>query len=69
MTSKEQISSRVAEEGIEFISLQFTDIVGLVKSVVIPVAELDVPLHRGVWFDGSSVEGFARIAEIGRAHV
>jgi len=63
MTSKEQISRRVAEEGIEFISLQFTDIVGLVKSVVIPVAELDVPLHRGVWFDGSSVEGFARIAE------
>jgi glutamine synthetase len=63
MITKEQISRRVAEEGVEFISLQFTDIVGLVKSVTIPVAELDVALDRGIWFDGSSVEGFARIAE------
>jgi glutamine synthetase len=63
MTSKAEISRRVAEDGIEFISLQFTDIVGVVKSVTIPVAELGVALEGGQWFDGSSVEGFARIAE------
>jgi glutamine synthetase len=63
MTTREEIAKRVAEEGIQFISLQFTDIVGLVKSVTIPVEELETALDRGVWFDGSSVEGFARIAE------
>ncbi len=63
MATKEQVIRRVSEEGIEFISMQFTDIVGIVKSVTIPVSELDMALERGVWFDGSSVEGFARIAE------
>jgi glutamine synthetase len=61
--TKEQIRRRVAEDGVEFVNLQFTDIVGIVKSVTIPVSELDVALERGMWFDGSSVEGFARIAE------
>jgi glutamine synthetase len=61
--TKEEIKRRVAEAAIEFVSLQFTDIVGIVKSVTIPVRELDTALDRGVWFDGSSVEGFARIAE------
>jgi glutamine synthetase len=63
MTSKEEIVHKAAEGGIEFLNLQFTDIVGIVKSVTIPVSELDRALERGVWFDGSSVEGFARIAE------
>ena len=63
MTTKEDIARRVSDDGIEFISLQFTDIVGIVKSVTIPAAELDVALESGQWFDGSSVLGFARIAE------
>ena len=63
MTTKEEIARRVSDDGIEFINLQFTDIVGIVKSVTIPVAELDVALESGQWFDGSSVLGFARIAE------
>jgi glutamine synthetase len=63
MSTKEQIIERVAEDGIEFISLQFTDILGVVKSVTIPVAELGIVLDGGQWFDGSSVLGFARIAE------
>jgi len=37
--------------------------VGIVKSVTIPVSELATALDQGIWFDGSSVEGFARIAE------
>ncbi len=63
MTTREEITRRVAEADIEFVNLQFTDIVGIVKSVTIPVSELDSALKHGVWFDGSSVEGFARIAE------
>jgi glutamine synthetase len=63
MTTKEEIVRRVSEDGIEFINMQFTDIVGVVKSVTIPVAELEVVLESGQWFDGSSVLGFARIAE------
>jgi glutamine synthetase len=63
VTTKEEITQRIAEDGIEFISLQFTDIVGIVKSVIVPVGELHLVLDYGQWFDGSSVEGFARIAE------
>jgi glutamine synthetase len=61
--TKEDISRRITEDGIEFVSLQFTDIVGIVKSVIVPVGELETVLNYGQWFDGSSVEGFARIAE------
>jgi glutamine synthetase len=63
VTTKEQIAGTVSELGIEFINLQFTDIVGIVKSVTIPATELATALDHGIWFDGSSVEGFARIAE------
>jgi glutamine synthetase len=63
VTTKEEISRRITEDGIEFVSLQFTDIVGIVKSVIVPVDELPAVLDYGQWFDGSSVEGFARIAE------
>ena len=63
MTTKEEITRRVGDGDIEFISMQFTDIVGIVKSITIPVQELETALERGIWFDGSSVEGFARIAE------
>ena len=63
MKSNDDIRRRVAQDNIEYISLQFTDIVGIVKSVTIPIDELDTALDNGTWFDGSSVEGFARIAE------
>lgn len=63
MPSKQEMLDRVAKESIEFVTLQFTDIAGVVKSVQIPVDELERVLERGMWFDGSSVEGFARIAE------
>lgn len=63
MTTQEEITRCVAEKQIEFINMQFTDNVGIVKSVTIPTSELDSALEHGVWFDGSSVEGFARIAE------
>ncbi|MGE5072500.1 MAG: type I glutamate--ammonia ligase [Anaerolineae bacterium] len=54
---------RAKEDQVSFISLQFSDVTGAVKSVDIPVAGLEGALEDGVWFDGSSVEGFARIQE------
>jgi glutamine synthetase len=53
----------VVEDQVKFISLQFTDVTGVVKSVDIPVHRLETALEDGIWFDGSSVEGFARIQE------
>jgi glutamine synthetase len=50
-------------DGIHFVSLQFTDILGTIKSITIPVGRLEEALERGVWFDGSSIQGFARIYE------
>lgn len=58
-----EIIERVQAEDIKYICLQFTDVTGSVKSVDIPVDRLEAALNEGVWFDGSSVEGFARIQE------
>ena len=57
------IEKRVVEEDVKFVCLQFTDVTGAVKSVDMPVSQLAGALEDGVWFDGSSVEGFARIQE------
>ncbi|MEI8333859.1 MAG: type I glutamate--ammonia ligase [Chloroflexota bacterium] len=50
-------------DGIRFIQLQFTDVLGIVKAVTIPVHRLEDSVKHGTWFDGSSIEGFTRIAE------
>jgi len=63
MSTASDIISRVKEDNVKFISLQFTDVTGAVKSVDIPVSLLPSALEDGVWFDGSSIEGFARIQE------
>ncbi len=57
------LMKRVIEDDVKFICLQFTDVTGAVKSVDIPSTRLEKALKDGVWFDGSSVEGFARIQE------
>jgi glutamine synthetase len=62
MNSKD-ILKRIKEENIKFISFQFTDVNGVVKSVDGPVNRMEKALEDGIWFDGSSVEGFARIQE------
>ncbi len=62
MDNKE-ILERTKVDEVKFISLQFTDVTGAVKSTDIPVSRLKTSLENGVWFDGSSVEGFARIQE------
>jgi len=63
MTSPDEILAEVKDRQIKFIDLQFTDIMGAVKSITIPVNQLADTLDHGIWFDGSSIEGFARIAE------
>jgi len=60
---KKEILARVKEDNIRFVSYQFSDVTGVVKSVDAPVEQLETALEDGVWFDGSSVEGFARIQE------
>ncbi|HJQ76528.1 MAG TPA: glutamine synthetase family protein [Acidimicrobiia bacterium] len=53
----------VEERGIRFIRLWFTDVLGLLKSVAISPAELEVAFDEGMTFDGSSIDGYARIQE------
>ncbi len=60
---KQELLARSKEDRVRFISLQFTDVTGAVKSVDIPAERLGDAMEDGVWFDGSSVEGFARIQE------
>jgi len=55
--------AQAREAGVSAVDLQFTDVMGAVKTVTIPVAGLADSLQRGTWFDGSSVESFARTAE------
>ena len=54
---------RAKENNVRFVQLQFTDIMGIVKSVTIPLHQLAGSIEHGTWFDGSSIEGFMRIAE------
>jgi len=60
---KKELLERMKADEVKFISLQFTDVTGAVKSVDFPVYRIEMALDDGVWFDGSSVEGFARIQE------
>ena len=62
MDSKDLLK-RIKEDHIKFISFQFTDVNGVVKSVDGPINRMEKALEDGIWFDGSSVEGFARIQE------
>ena len=61
--SLERVLELANEREVKFIDLQFTDVGGSVKNVTIPINELASALNHGIWFDGSSIEGFARIAE------
>ena len=60
---KEYVLRTVKEQGVKFINLWFTDILGFLKSFAITVEELEGALKDGMGFDGSSIEGFARIDE------
>jgi len=57
------ILAKVKEEDVRFIEMQFSDIMGSVKSVSIPVTKLDRAMEEGVFIDGSSILGYATIEE------
>jgi len=60
---KEYVLKAVEEHDVKFIRLWFTDILGMLKSFAITRNELETALDDGMGFDGSSIEGFARIYE------
>jgi glutamine synthetase len=61
--SREDIQRLAKEENVKFIRLQFTDILGTIKNVEIPISQLEKALDNKMMFDGSSIEGFVRIEE------
>lgn len=61
--SKEELLKHAEEMGVEFIHLQFTDIMGVMKNVSITIEELEKALNNEIMFDGSSIHGFVRIEE------
>jgi len=61
--SKEYVLKMAKEQDVKFIRLWFTDILGFLKSFAITVEELEGALEQGMGFDGSSIQGFARIDE------
>jgi glutamine synthetase len=64
ISKQEEFVMRTLEErNIRFVRLWFTDVLGFLKSVAIAPAELENAFQEGIGFDGSSIEGFARITE------
>ncbi len=59
----EEVLKRAEKDRVKFVDLWFTDILGVTKNISIPVEFLEKALTDGVWFDGSSIEGFGRICE------
>ena len=60
---KTKVLKTAEKEGVNFIQMQFMDILGTVKNVTIPITQLEKALDEGVFFDGSSVLGYATIEE------
>jgi glutamine synthetase len=63
LKSKEEVLDFCKENGVKFVRLWFTDVLGSLKSFAIPFEELENALFEGMGFDGSSIKGFARIDE------
>lgn len=61
--TKDDIRTMIAEENVEFLRLQFSDVFGTIKNVEVPVSQLEKVLDNNLMFDGSSIEGFVRIEE------
>src|SRR5690625_389597 len=60
---QEHVLRTVEERDVRFIRLWFTDVLGFLKSVAITAAELEGAFEEGIGFDGSSIDGFARVQE------
>ncbi len=62
-STKEEIKALAEKENVRFLRLMFTDILGRIKNVEVPISQLDKVLDNKMMFDGSSIEGFVRIEE------
>ena len=63
MATTDDVLNQIESEDVDFLRLQFTDILGTVKNVSIPASQAKKAFHEGIYFDGSSIEGFVRIQE------
>ena len=61
--TKEDVLKIVKDKGVSFIQFWFTDVLGILKHFSVTPSELEEGLEEGMGFDGSSIEGFARIEE------
>jgi len=61
--TKEEIINIIEEEDVEFIRLQFTDMFGVLKNVAVTAGQIDKVLANKCMFDGSLIDGFARVEE------
>ncbi|AGB39087.1 type I glutamate--ammonia ligase [Natronococcus occultus] len=62
-TTEQEVLDEIETEGVDFLRLQFTDILGTVKNVSVPARQAEKAFTEGIYFDGSSIEGFVRIQE------
>ncbi|MEO0069622.1 MAG: glutamine synthetase family protein [candidate division WOR-3 bacterium] len=61
--SKVEIVETIKKEGVQFVQLWFTDVLGFLKGLTISSSEVERAFQHGLAFDGSSIEGFARVEE------
>ncbi|WP_380674357.1 type I glutamate--ammonia ligase [Salinigranum sp. GCM10025319] len=59
----QDVLDEIDDKDVEFLRLQFTDILGTVKNVSVPADQAEKAFTEGIYFDGSSIEGFVRIQE------
>ena len=62
-SDEQRVLERIDEQDVDFLRLQFTDILGTVKNVSVPASQAEKAFTEGIYFDGSSIEGFVRIQE------
>lgn len=61
--TKQEIMELAKEQNVRYLRLQFTDLLGVIKNVEVPMSQLPDALNNRIMFDGSSIEGFVRIEE------
>ncbi|MGB9987178.1 type I glutamate--ammonia ligase [Salarchaeum japonicum] len=61
--TEQDVLDEIEEKNVDFLRLQFTDILGTVKNVSVPADQAEKAFTDGIYFDGSSIEGFVRIQE------
>ncbi|WP_254536588.1 type I glutamate--ammonia ligase [Halomarina litorea] len=62
-TAAQSVVDEIESKEVDFLRLQFTDILGTVKNVAVPASQAEKAFTEGIYFDGSSIEGFVRIQE------